>query len=158
MNNKLFELTKCSKLKWFQFRIIHRILGTNALLFKMGIKESALCDMCHAELETISHIFTECTVTNQFWQQLFHWFRTIFDIPLNPEKHEILFGIDNDTYFVRITILLGKFHIFKRKLDRKRPNLDVFKNELITYHNVEKYNLCSKKQNSLYEYRWIPYS
>ena len=28
--------TKSSKLQWFQYRIIHRILGTNSLLYKIN--------------------------------------------------------------------------------------------------------------------------
>jgi hypothetical protein len=33
-----FITTKSSKLQWFQYRIIHRILGTNSLLYKINKK------------------------------------------------------------------------------------------------------------------------
>lgn len=49
--------TKNSKLQWLQYRIIHRILGTNQFLHKIGIKESDKCDFCGEETETIEHLF-----------------------------------------------------------------------------------------------------
>ena len=38
-----FFLTKDSMLQWFQYRINHRILGTNRLMFKMGIVDKENC-------------------------------------------------------------------------------------------------------------------
>ena len=52
-----FSLVKDTKLRWFQFRIIHRILGTNSLLCKMGIKTDNKCSFCNREKETIKHLF-----------------------------------------------------------------------------------------------------
>ena len=39
-----FFCTSASKLRSFQFRILHRIIGTNILFMKMGIKDR---DKCH---------------------------------------------------------------------------------------------------------------
>ena len=50
---------KCTidvKLRWFQFRIIHKILGVNSFLAKIGIKDSNLCTFCKVKEETIKHI------------------------------------------------------------------------------------------------------
>ena len=41
--NLPFYLTKDSKLQWFQFKIVHRIIGTNNLLSKMELKENDYC-------------------------------------------------------------------------------------------------------------------
>ena len=49
--------TKSSKLQWFQYRIIHRILGTNSLLYKINQKPNDKCSFCLKEVETIEHIF-----------------------------------------------------------------------------------------------------
>ena len=40
-----FSCTKDPKLQWLQHRINHRILGTNYLLVKMGIKNSEICSV-----------------------------------------------------------------------------------------------------------------
>ena len=40
---------KNTKLHWFQYRILHRILATNDLLTKMNIKQNNLCTFCNEE-------------------------------------------------------------------------------------------------------------
>ena len=62
-----FKSTKSTKLQWFQFRINHRILGTNVLLVKMGVRQNDLCTFCLYEPETICHIFWECNKIQLFW-------------------------------------------------------------------------------------------
>ena len=56
-----FHLTKDSSLQWFQYRIVHIILDTNALFFKMNIKESGICSFCKSEQESLEHLFWYCT-------------------------------------------------------------------------------------------------
>jgi len=51
-----FKTTNDSKLLWLQFRINHRILGTNKLLAKLGKINSPLCTFCNLELETVEHL------------------------------------------------------------------------------------------------------
>lgn len=55
--------TTCSDtyLQWLQLRIVHRILGTNDMLYKMNITTSERCTFCKIEKETLIHLFWECT-------------------------------------------------------------------------------------------------
>ena len=52
-----FTCTVDTKLRWFQFRLIHRILGTNSFLFKMNKVDSNACVFCKNEEETLIHLF-----------------------------------------------------------------------------------------------------
>jgi hypothetical protein len=45
-----------SNLKWFQYIIIHRILGTTSLLYRINQKPNDKCSLCLV-VETIEHIF-----------------------------------------------------------------------------------------------------
>lgn len=40
---------------------MHRILGTNDMLYKMNITTSERCTLCKIEKETLIHLFWECT-------------------------------------------------------------------------------------------------
>ena len=40
------------KLKWFQIRLVHRILGTNVVLKHMGIEHGSNCSFCRKERDT----------------------------------------------------------------------------------------------------------
>ena len=58
-----------TKLKWFQIRLVHRILGTNVVLKHMGIKNDYVCSFCRKERDTINHLFRRCACVQQFWKQ-----------------------------------------------------------------------------------------
>ena len=55
-----------SKVQYFQFRFIHRILGTNKLLWRMNLRENSLCSFCGIQDETLDHLFWECPVVSNF--------------------------------------------------------------------------------------------
>ena len=86
-------LTKDSGLIWFNFRIVHRILGTNKYLHMSKIKNSPLCSVCEGEPETIKHLFFYCPHVNVIWQTLSDWIfqksgeRIIFDVK------SVIFGL-----------------------------------------------------------------
>ena len=51
LNSWVFNLTNDTYLRWFQTRILHRILATNTLLKKMNIVSDEKCSMCKKENE-----------------------------------------------------------------------------------------------------------
>ena len=63
-----FEVTKEVKLSMFQHKIIHNILCTKSLLFKMKKEDSPRCPFCPAD-HTIIHLFTECAQATLFWKE-----------------------------------------------------------------------------------------
>ena len=58
------------KLKWFQVRVIHRILPTNVVLSCMGVKSDNRCSFCLQEKDSIEHMLWRCAHVNAFWTQL----------------------------------------------------------------------------------------
>ena len=52
-----FQYTKDTTLRWFQYRISHRILATNEYLFKLKLKDSKLCRFCNIKHESVIHLF-----------------------------------------------------------------------------------------------------
>ena len=87
-----FKNTKNSKLQWFQYRIVHRILGTNKILHKMGKSESDKCTFCKESVETIEHIFWSCHKVAAIWEELYQWVNqtTNQELPLNLKI--VIFG------------------------------------------------------------------
>jgi len=58
-----FLITSDVKVQWFQYRLIHRILGTNSLLNKMKITDDPLCSFCKQSDENLEHLFCECQIS-----------------------------------------------------------------------------------------------
>ena len=63
--NLPFTTTTDTRLRWFQVRINHRILGTNWLLNKIDNTDK-LCYFCKTHTETIEHLFWECQTVKTF--------------------------------------------------------------------------------------------
>ena len=58
------------KLRWFNIRLISRILGTNITLKCMGLRNNDLCSFCNQHRESLIHLFIECNVVKDFWTEL----------------------------------------------------------------------------------------
>ena len=50
------------KLKWFQIRLLHRILATNIVLKEMSITQSVLCDFCNLERDSLQHCMGDVSI------------------------------------------------------------------------------------------------
>ena len=58
------------KLKWFQIRLLHRILATNTVLKEMGITQSVLCYFRKLERDSFQHCMWGCEHMKSFWNEL----------------------------------------------------------------------------------------
>ena len=109
-----------NKLIWFQYRLIHRILGTQRLLCKMGIVQSELCLMCQSDTETLKHLFYDCSVSHQIWNEAVDCIKNWFQFELCPQ--EILLGYTmRDQHFLPVNtiIMVVKSHIFSNSRQQK---------------------------------------
>ena len=135
---------KESKLKWFQIRICHRILVTNSILMNMGITENNTCNFCLNERDTVLHYLWKCVHVKMFWQD---FERTLKNecahcdrLSMNPIL--ILFGNDGknttDDGFDFI-LLNAKYYVYKCRLNKTLPRMDVFKKDLNYVYNIDKH-------------------
>ena len=60
------KITKSTKLREFQFKLLHRKIPTNTFLTKIRIKENPQCSFCKEEPEILVHLFWTCTKTAVF--------------------------------------------------------------------------------------------
>ena len=158
--NMSFDTTKSSKLQWFQYRIIHRIIGTNDFLFKIKVKQSDKCSFCKEDKETIEHIFWSCPKVSELWEQLNSWIfdTTQIELPLNLEI--ILFGILQRTEknCVRnLILLLTKFYIYRTKMCEDPLNIVALKNYLKENLLTEKYIYFKNKPLQIANSCWDPW-
>ena len=113
----VFQYTNDTTLRWYQYRISHRILATNDYLFK--IKDSKLCTFCNIEPESLINLFVECEHVENIWHMLENWILVTCGFLSNYNKSEILFGKIGKKYLACIiTILIVKYYIYKRKCNK----------------------------------------
>ena len=154
---QIFKITKDPKLIWFQYRINHRILGTNYLLKKMNINTEDTCTFCKNAPETLMHLFWSCEVSTQFWTQLLNYIKNKCNINMvDWTAYDVLFGLSMDNGINNI-LLQAKYFMYGNKMRNQLPSVEVFKKNIISYHNIEKYNSIKDSQSSKFEAVWGKY-
>ena len=156
------KITKDTNLKWFQYRLIHRILATNTFLCKIGIKEDNRCSFCKNHPETIRHIFGDCHLIQNFWHSLEQWLRSecVHITELNLSLADIIFGINNNIRadsILNFIILFAKQYIYCNKYNNTIPYIQGFKTRLLLQYNCEKYLAYSNCEWTKFNNRWMPY-
>jgi len=65
------------KLAMFQHKIIHNILATNSILYKMKKVASPSCPVCLSDSQNIRHLFISCPQASSFWYKFQSWYSTV---------------------------------------------------------------------------------
>ena len=116
-----FLCTNESKLRVFQFKLLHRKLATNYFLFKIGIKSSDQCSFCKESSETLLHLFWECPFVKSFWSEISNWMENSSCFLNEDFSFLSCIGLVNDTTkpaFPPCTFNREVSHLF---LQAKRP-------------------------------------
>ena len=85
-------VTNDSKLKHFQYKLLHRALPTNTFLVKIGIKNSDLCKFCKNASDSILHYIWLCPGVKLFLNRIKTWLEENFDIPIELNMTNIVFN------------------------------------------------------------------
>ena len=123
-----FWCTKETKLRESQFKLLHRRIATNDILYKIGIKQSDSCTFCGEATENLVHLFWSCKYSNAFWKDCYQW------IMQNTSKVEkfnlsgaLLFGLINDAkdLLLHHLLLIARHYIYTCKQRDTRPNVQL---------------------------------
>ena len=153
--NKLpFQCTMNTKLQSFQYRIIHRILGTRKVLKLCNIVEDDLCLFCQNTAETITHLFVDCQVVKNLWASICDWLAPAIDLESKLNAKLIIFG-DTGSLITSLILLISKYYIFLCRIRDRVPNLagikQMVKSEFVIEQQISKNNLKTRRR---FEVRW----
>lgn len=159
--NNIYNIpAKCcnnTKLHWFQYRILHRILATNYLLTKMNIKQSDQCTFCLAESEKVEHLFWHCNVVNHFWQNIEQWIYTKADFLINIDKVRAIFGIAQVSFSmkpVNYILIASRYYIYKCRITNSNLSLIAWENHVKQFLKVEKTIAIKNDRYENFEKHW----
>jgi hypothetical protein len=157
-----FKTTADVQLRWFQTRLLHRLLPTQRYLFLQKIVDSPTCNFCNQEEQTIPHMLHDCVVIQKFWTDLENMLKDKCQHCYNMgfSKELILFGVRLNTRTDKVMdllLLLAKFYIYKCKLQDVYPNLQAFVAVLKNRFCIEKYLSVLNYTATKFEENWFPY-
>ena len=157
---RIYMITNHSKLRSFQYRIIHNALIFNKRLKLWKIKNSDLCTNCEIYAEDILHFFYECKFAEQLWVEVFEMIKTKYDVYEIGEylPTNILFSElhDNPTHLVNFICLVVKMEMYKARCTGVKCNIHCIYTTIEKFRIYELYN--AKKNNNVKKYRlkWEP--
>ena len=88
-----FKATKEVKLAIFQHKIIHNILATNSILYKMKKVASPSYPFCPSDSPKMHHLFISCPQAYSFWDKFQTWYSTVSNAHILLSEPEVLFGV-----------------------------------------------------------------
>jgi len=120
----LKNICKETRLKEFQFNLIHRIMITRKELFIFSLKTDDECLYCGGK-ESIEHTFIECPFTRSFAKKVMQWFNEANCCQISPTTEELLFSIipsSKETKIIKkcnYTTLSMHHYIYSNKINSK---------------------------------------
>ena len=164
--NKIFikstKTTTDPKLKWFQIRTLYRLIPTNRFLHLRKIRDSPSCTFGCREEETIMHLFYRCPKVQSFWSGILDWIKnkcTNCDNLILSEQLIIL-GYKKNVHTdkaIDLIITVGKWHLYKCKLQEREPCLEIFRMELKERYLIEKHIHLSRLNIDSFNHTWLQY-
>jgi hypothetical protein len=148
----LRKATVCSKLRSFQFMIVHRALVTNEFLYKCNIKYSDKCYFCGEYSESIEHLFCDCIIIKRLWYEFSEKLLPHMDLQRYIEKQYIIFGINNEEHnkLINHLFILVKRYIYVTRCKGKDLSVHGLFLFIKQYYNME----TSKEYTSTICNKW----
>ena len=146
-----------NELKWFQYRVIHNILGTKSLLYKINKSSTNLCRLCQEREETVSHLLYECGLVTNLRNELCVWINNSIGIHCNPTLSEVILGrLDNPKFALsqNIIFLLFKHYIFQSVTLSLPLNLHTFLIKVKKIVNEQKYVAKINLEEEKFNKKW----
>lgn len=143
--SQVYKTTADPKLRWFQLKVLYRLLPTEKFLFNCKIKSSPLCKRCKEEEEDIVHLLWNCTESVRFWNDFTLWIKNGVpgrsDFWMDPEY--VILGTARDTVsdsdkVLDLLIMLGKYYLYTCKIKDTLPSLIAYKRIVRFRYLVEK--------------------
>ena len=112
--NKLSLLTK---MRFLQFKLLHKKFVTNIKLNQWSSEISPNCFYCNVQLQTMLHLFVECTRVKTLWHNLECWIKYVFKCDIKLTPHLIIYNNYIGPYkaVFNSIILIVKQYIYSNK-------------------------------------------
>ena len=120
------------------------------------MKPSNICDFCASNVETLEHLFWECSHTQLLWNGIITFLERN-QIKVKIQKKDVFLGISKkitDINTLNYIIILVKQYIFKMKYANRIPTSNMFINYFNNRLKVEQEIAFLKDQSELFNRKW----
>ena len=140
----------------FQMKVLHNIIYTNEKLYRIGKVESAMCTFCNRYIETLNHLFYDCTFVQQFWKNVNEIFlKKLIDVVLTAK--DVILGFKsehNDGVLFNHLLIMGKQCIYTARMKNVKPEITGFKNKVAYINAIERRIARNKGKLNIHVKKW----
>lgn len=149
---KINRVTGCTKLRYFQYRIITKSLITDTRVSIWDRSTSDKCTFCSEAKETVVHLFWDCKNSQKIWTAISKWMNYFFSVKIKFTAENVFLNNYNkrDSALINFVILVTKFFIYKSKVQGLMLNFSHLIKDLTRYQSIEK--TIAFKNDKLYKY------
>lgn len=123
----IVKCTLSTKLRDFQFRLLHCCIFLNDILFRWGKVDSANCSFCNLCIENYVHFFVTCKYVRAVWQIVQEYLKnndnTNCFVELDFNAKNIIFNRvhPKPAHVVNLVILVVKQYLFRTRCLGNKP-------------------------------------
>ena len=144
-----------NKLREFQFKLLYKIVYVNRYLYRFQFISSDKCSFCGKEEETYRHIFLECEMVRNLWDQC----SDSLDIPILKDMSwkEVHIGLDEiaeDRQMINHVVLLIKYLIFISREKKKPPSIEEIKEKILKSKQEERKSATERNTLTFHYKKW----
>ena len=155
---KISQLTLCTKLRFFQYRLVNNYLVTNVRLSKYT-NIPAECTFCKDSPETTIHLFCECKHVVQIWKTLAKWLKYFCMIDLEPTKYVIILNVYKDSFpdMVNTILLITKYYIYVQRCLKNSLSFTGVLQSIQKYKRIEEMSAVILQKSKKIKTKWQMY-
>ena len=143
-----------TKLKEFQFKIIHRIIATKKFLFRIKLVDNDKCAFCGINTEDLIHLFFSCTYVKKLWDELRQWLLSLNEITTEWDASEILLGIIGEQSVINHLLIITKYYIYRSSITKTQLKFSNLKEYIKLYYKIEKQICLFRKSMDKFYGKW----
>lgn len=148
-----FKCTVDVRTRLFQYKINLNCLMTNSRLHKMKLVDNAMCTFCNNHIESLKHLFWDCTCVGKIWSDFKTWYDIMTDSDITLNYKNIIFCCISNT-LMNLCLILMKKVIYSCRFSNQRPTLVMFKNQIIFHYKLEKQISLSNGTMHKFIHKW----
>lgn len=152
----VYLLTNLDYLRWFQYRLVHKIIVTNARRNMYDSNVSDKCHFCNLERETTFHLFIDCRIIAKFWTAWCKWVKYIFKITVDLTPSIIFFNAyaGQQKLLMNTMILIGKQFIYSCKCTNTPLKFSCYLQKVAQISSIEKGVAIRNGKLDKHEKKW----
>ena len=147
--------TLLTKVREFQYKLLHGAIYTKEKLLKFGFVENNQCSFCKQMVETYKHLFWDCVHVKPLWQKVIDKFELI-DLQ-NAEWKDIHVGIMGKDFNIKCCntiIFILKYIIFRSRSEGAIPTPEEIYKKIMGYRDEEKEIASKRNKLGLHLLKW----